>query len=202
MEPGAGAGRDRGPHASPRCWKGAPSSQAVGQGSGKCLHLAAGGAGTRLWGRVRGGRVSIRTSPRLHEEPPGSQHLARWAPDVLGWKPWGCLLAGPSRDDVGGERRPARPGERGRRPVCTWRGWEGVLGPSAPLAPWPAPGPELAPLCLARACQLHCTPAAPAPGTPARRHPYSARRLGAGAEEERKPVWSSRGCLQNWAGGL
>lgn len=29
-----------GPRASPRCWKGSPIHQAMGQGSGKCLHLA------------------------------------------------------------------------------------------------------------------------------------------------------------------
>lgn len=32
---------------------------------------------------------------------------------ALGLKPWGPLLAGPSRDDVGGDRRPARPGREG-----------------------------------------------------------------------------------------
>lgn len=77
----------------------------------------------------------------------------------------GLSLGSPSRNDVGGERRPAKP-ERKNTEACLYlvRLW----GAQAVCTPGTLAGtsPELVPSCLARACQPHCTPAAPAPGVP------------------------------------
>lgn len=59
------------------------------------LHLAPGELGQGRGG-VRGSSLN-QDQPQARRGASGSQNLARWAPDALGWKPWGCLLAGPSR---------------------------------------------------------------------------------------------------------
>lgn len=86
----------------------------------------------------RGQERGPQRSPEQFWAPPQSsweQALGQVGPTAaLGSKPWGPLLAGPSRDDVGGDRRPARPGERGWGPVCTWPAGRASQS-SAPLAP-------------------------------------------------------------------
>lgn len=102
--------------------------------------MALSGAWLRCWGweQERGQERGPQLNPEQFCALPQSsweQALGQVGPTAtLGSKPWGPLLASPSRDDVGGDRRPARPGERGWRPVCTW-----PAGESSSVICTPAP---------------------------------------------------------------
>jgi hypothetical protein len=154
------------------------------RGEGRQRHRAWPGprASPRCWGSRR---------TRRRGRACGGRGLAR---TPLGASA-GPRLGSPSRDDVGGDRRLARPGS-GRRPVCTWPGWGGLLGPPAPRLA--GDGPELVPLCLARACQLPAR-LCPRPGPLAGSAPppQGSEGWGTGLQEEAltRPRWAqgSRG---------
>lgn len=84
-----------GPHASPRFWKEPHPAKLWSRARKARLHLAPGGAGTRPWGRCAGVEPLNQDQPCARRGPPGSQNLARWAPDALGWKPWAVSWQAP-----------------------------------------------------------------------------------------------------------
>lgn len=57
-----------------------PVQPSPGLGLQKAPALGSRWCWDKAMGEGKRGRVSIKTSPRLNREPPGSQLLARWAP--------------------------------------------------------------------------------------------------------------------------
>lgn len=135
--------------------------------------------------------------PQVQQGASGEPALGQVGPSTFSARNPGLSLGSPSRDDVGGKRRPARP-EREGGGLSAPGGAEGRVGAgycSGRLHPWtpgtPAgTGPELVSLCLARACRLHCTPAAMAPRVPSSPLTPQCWEAGSWSQEETHP-----GCL-------